>query len=189
MEKLEKLLEDFGFKIKSQSKFLMPLFYKTIPNARGMFSTNTLIMSTSTTYEDRFFFFLNGLAHILQWKVDSGRKDKSYRLQETLKETKDIRDHYEHKLDSLGYLLSFMLEQGFDRYILWYLNYFAVDQKYMHDYALDVKENIDFTYFQSLLKMSDFLEIPELKDAMLLTKELPDLQVESKEDEDFIYFV
>ena len=189
VEKLGKLLEDFGFSIKSQNKFMMPLFYKTIPNARGMFNSNTLIMSTNTTYEDRFFFFLNGLAHVLQWKAEPARKEKSYRLQETLKETRDVRDHYEHKLDSLGYLLSSMLEHGFDRYMLWYLNYFAVDQKYIHDYALDVKENIDFAYFQSLLKMSDFLEITELKDAMLLTKALPDLQADDKEDEEFIYFV
>ena len=189
VEKLEKLLEGFGFTIKSQSKFLMPLFYKTIPNARGMFSPHTLIMSTSTTYEDRFFFFLNGLAHVLQWKAEPARKQKSYHYQETLKKTKDTKGHYAHKIDSLGYLLSFMLEYGFERYMLWYLNYFSVDQKYLHDYALDVKSDIDFDYFQSLLKMGDFLEVPESKDTILVTKPLSDLHVTDQSEKEFIYFV
>lgn len=189
VDKLEKILEDFGFTIKSQSKFLMPLFYKTIPNARGMFNPHTLVMSSSTTYEDRFFFFLNGLAHVLQWKADPARKEKSYHFQETLKETKDTKGHYAHKLDSVGYLLSFMLEYGFERYMLWYLNYFTVDQKYLHDYALDVKSDIDFSYFQSLLKMGDFLEVPESKDTTLVTKPLSDLHVTDQSEKDFIYFV
>lgn len=187
--KLEKLLEDFGFTIKSQSKFFMPFFYKTIPNARGMFNQNTLVMSTDTTYEDRFFFFLNGLAHVLQWKVEPARKELSYRFQETLQETKDTKGHYEHKLDSLGYLLSFMLENGFEKYLLWYINYFSVDQKYMYDYAHGVKTDIDFDYFQSLLKMSDFLEVPESNDTTLITKPLPNLEVTDDSVEEFIYFV
>ncbi len=189
VEKLEKLLEEYGFTIKSQSKFLMPFFYKTIPSARGMFNPHTLVMSTSTTYEDRFFFFLNGLAHILQWKAEPARKQKSYHYQETLKESKDTKGHYAHKIDSLGYLLSFMLEYGFERYMLWYLNYFGVDQKYLYDYALDVKSDINFDYFQSLLKMGDFLEVPESKDTTLVTKQLPNLTVTDTSEKEFIYFV
>ncbi len=189
IEKLDGLLENFGFTVKSQSKFLMPLFYKTIPNARGMFNSNTLIMSTSTTYEDRFFFFLNGLAHVLQWKAEPARKDMSYQFQETLKETKDTKGHYAHKLDSLGYIISFMLENGFEKYMLWYLNYFTVDQKYLYDYALGVKSDINFDYFQSLLKLGQLLEVPESNDTTIITEALPDMQVTNTTEEEFIYFV
>jgi ubiquinone/menaquinone biosynthesis C-methylase UbiE len=189
LERLMNLLEGFGYTVKSQSKFLMPLFYKTVPNARGMFNDHTLVMSTGTTYEDRFYFFLNGFAHILQWKAEKERKIKSYNLQKTLRETKDIKAQYEHKLDSLGYLLSFMREYGFERYTLWYFNYFMVDQKYLRDYALEVKDDINFEYFQSLLKIGEFLEIPESKETTVVPKLLSKLEVSGSSEKDFIYFV
>jgi ubiquinone/menaquinone biosynthesis C-methylase UbiE len=188
-DRLSKILEQRGFEMKSQSKFWMPLFYKSIPNARGMFGSHTLVMSSNTTYEDRFFFFLNGLAHVLQWNADPKRKEMSFHYQETYKNTKDIKGQYEHKLDSLGYLLQFMFEHGFERYILWYLNYFKVDQKYLRDYVMDIKEDINFDYFQSLLTIGDFLEMPESTDTTLLTKSLPETLEISEDKDKFIYFV
>ena len=188
--KIEDSLKKWGYVIEAGLQFSMPAFYASIPNARGSFSPTKLVAASHTTYEDRFYFFLNGLAHIAQWKADPARLEKSYHFHETLKTTKDLAAHYEHKIDSIKYLLDFMLKNGFEKYILWYLKYFVVDQKYVSDFVSDVKVDIDFKYFQKLLSEDVLLEVPNSLEILLLRKIAPDLQVTgSFRDERPIYFI